>query len=186
MLYAFVLANLSGLTLAGPLCVPYLAGMDIRPATPADHDAVWSILEPVIRAGDTYALPRDWTRDQALNYWFSEGHQVFSAVDDGQILGTYYLKANQKGGGSHVANCGYMTAAHATGKGVARTMCQHSLELAKALGFTAMQFNFVVSSNVRAVALWHGLGFQTLTRLPDAFKHPTEGFVDALVMFRKL
>ncbi|MDC7677577.1 GNAT family N-acetyltransferase [Asticcacaulis machinosus] len=160
--------------------------MIIRTATAADHDAIWSILEPVIRAGDTYALPRDWSREQALSYWFADGHHTFVAEDDGQILGTYYLKANQKGGGSHVANCGYMTAAQATGKGVARAMCQHSLEVAKDMSFAAMQFNFVVSTNSRAVALWHGLGFQTLTRLPDAFDHPTEGLVDALVMFRKL
>ncbi|WP_189485732.1 GNAT family N-acetyltransferase [Asticcacaulis endophyticus] len=165
--------------------------MNIRPATTADHDAIWSILEPVIRAGDTYALPRDWSREQTLNYWFGVGHYVFVAETDGQIhsgqiLGTYYLKANQKGGGAHVANCGYMTAVHATGKGVARAMCQHSLEVAKDMGFAAMQFNFVVSTNTRAVALWHGLGFQTLTRLPDAFDHPVEGLVDALVMFRKL
>ncbi|WKL55889.1 N-acetyltransferase [Asticcacaulis sp. ZE23SCel15] len=160
--------------------------MNIRPATAADHDAIWSILEPVIRAGDTYALPRDWSREQALNYWFGDGHHVFVAEADGQILGTYYLKANQKGGGAHVANCGYMTAAHSMGKGVARAMCQHSLEVATDMGFAAMQFNFVVSTNVRAVALWHGLGFQPLTRLPDAFDHPVEGLVDALVMFRKL
>jgi prepilin-type processing-associated H-X9-DG protein len=160
--------------------------MNIRPATAADPAAIWSILEPVIRAGDTYALPRDWSREQALNYWFADGHHPFVAEADGQILGTYYLKANQKGGGSHVANCGYMTAAHATGKGVARAMCLHSLEVAKDMGFRAMQFNFVVSTNSRAVALWHGLGFQTLTRLPDAFDHPVEGLVDALVMFRKL
>lgn len=166
--------------------MPYVAGMDIRPATAADHDAIWSILEPVIRAGDTYALPRDWSREQALAYWFSDGHHVFAAVDDGQILGTYYLKANQKGGGAHVANAGFVTAAHATGKGVARTMCQHSLRVAKDMGFAAMQFNFVVSTNTRAVALWHGLGFQTVGRLPGAFDHPTEGRVDALVMFRKL
>jgi ribosomal protein S18 acetylase RimI-like enzyme len=159
--------------------------MHIRPAASPDHDAIWQILEPVIRAGDTYTLPSDMTQDDALAYWHSSGHEVFVAEESGEILGTYYLRANQKGGGSHVANCGYMTAPWATGRGVARAMCQHSLEHAKARGFRAMQFNFVVSSNERAVRLWQSMGFETVGRLPHAFLHPKFGAVDALVMFRQ-
>ena len=154
----------------------------IRPANPADADQIWSILELTFHAGETYTLPRDITRSEALNYWFAPGNQVFVA-EDGDILGTYYLRPNQRGGGSHVANCGYMTAAHSTGKGIARTMCLHSKELAKSQGFRAMQFNFVVSTNDRAVKLWLGLGFQTIGILPEAFAHPRLGYVDALVMF---
>lgn len=161
--------------------------MRIRPAEPGDHDAVWAILEPVIRAGETYALDRNLTREQALAYWLAPGHDAFVAEDDdGEIVGTYYLRRNQAGGGSHVCNCGYMTSARATGKGVARAMCGHSLEHAKARGFEAMQFNFVVSTNVRAVALWQAFGFDIVGRLPGAFRHPREGDVDALVMYRRL
>ena len=158
----------------------------IRIATPADQDPVWAILEPVIRAGETYTLPRDMTRDAALAYWFGAGHEVFVAEHDGQVLGTYFMHANQKGGGDHVANCGYMTASHATGRGIARAMCGHSLEHAKSRGFRAMQFNFVVSTNEGAVRLWQACGFSIVGRLPEAFQHPRLGFVDALVMFQRL
>jgi ribosomal protein S18 acetylase RimI-like enzyme len=160
--------------------------MEIRAATANDSDAIWKILEPVIRGGDTYTLPADMTREAALAYWNSPGHAVFVAEENGEIPGTYYLRANQKGGGAHVANCGYMTAPWALGRGVARAMCAHSLLVAKERGFCAMQFNFVVSSNERAVRLWESFGFETVGRLPLAFLHPTLGLVDALVMFRQL
>jgi L-amino acid N-acyltransferase YncA len=160
--------------------------MNIRPATEADHDAIWRILEPTIRAGETYPLPRDMPRAAALAYWLSPSHKIFVAEAEGEILGTYYVRPNQQAGGAHVANCGYMTAPHATGRGIARAMCQHSLAQARASGFRAMQFNFVIATNHRAVALWQSCGFQTLCRLPAAFHHPTEGFVDALVMFQPL
>ena len=159
--------------------------MAIRAATAGDGDAIWKILEPVIRGGDTYTLPKDMNRQDALAYWNSPGHEVFVA-EDGEIVGTYYLRANQKGGGAHVANCGYMTAPWASGRGIARAMCKHSLERAKARGFLAMQFNFVISSNERAVRLWRSMGFEVVGRLPVAFMHPTLGPVDALVMYRRL
>lgn len=160
--------------------------MLVRPYEPRDADAVWHIVEPVIRAGETYALPRDWSRDEALAYWTLPSHEVFVAEADGQVLGTYYLQPNQMGGGAGVANCGYMTAAEATGRGVARTMCSHSLDHARGRGFRAMQFNFVVSTNERAVKLWQALGFDIVGRLPGAFDHPAKGQVDALVMYRLL
>jgi len=159
--------------------------MAIRAATAGDGDAIWKILEPVIRGGDTYTLPKDMNRQDALAYWNSPGHEVFVA-EDGEIVGTYYLRANQKGGGAHVANCGYMTAPWASGRGIARAMCKDSLERAKARGFLAMQFNFVISSNERAVRLWRSMGFEVVGRLPVAFMHPTLGPVDALVMYRRL
>jgi ribosomal protein S18 acetylase RimI-like enzyme len=158
----------------------------IRAAAPADEPAVWGILEPVIRAGDTYTLPRDMGRAHALAYWLGADRESFVAEDGGVVLGTYYLRANQAGGGAHVANCGFMTAKAASGRGVARAMAAHGLARAAARGFKAMQFNFVVSTNARAVRLWESLGFETLCRLPGAFAHPSAGFVDALVMFRKL
>ncbi|MFI5093371.1 MAG: GNAT family N-acetyltransferase [Candidatus Acidiferrum sp.] len=160
--------------------------MIIREASAQDNDAIWRILEPVIRGGDTYALRADMNREGALAYWQPAEHEVFVAEENREILGTYYLRANQQGGGAHVANCGYMTAPWASGRGVARAMCQHSLERAKARGFRAMQFNFVVSSNERAVRLWQSMGFEIAGRLPGAFMHPVRGAVDALIMYRQL
>jgi ribosomal protein S18 acetylase RimI-like enzyme len=163
-----------------------MSNLHIRAAAASDADAIWGILEPTIRAGETYTLPRDMTRQEALAYWFSPGHEVFVAEENTAVLGTYFLHANQRGGGDHVANCGYITAPHAAGRGIARAMCKHSLEHAAVRGFRAMQFNFVVSSNERAVKLWQSLGFEIVGRLPEAFLHPTLGYVDALVMFRRL
>ena len=158
----------------------------IRPATEGDQEAIWAILEPMIRRGDTYTLPRDMTRLQAIEFWFAPGHEVLVCEEQGAILGTYFLRANQLGGGAHVANCGYVTATAAEGQGIARAMCRHSLERAKERGFRAMQFNFVVSSNTRAVELWKGLGFEVVGCLPGAFEHPDLGFVDALVMYKQI
>ena len=160
--------------------------MQIRPFLPRDVDAIWDILEPTIRAGETYTLPVDMSRDDALAYWMSPDHQVFVAEENGTVVGTYFLRANQRGGGSHICNCGYVTAPHATGRGVARAMCAHSLDHARKRGFLAMQFNFVISTNERAVRLWESLGFKTVGRLPQAFRHPKEGLVDSLVMHRFL
>jgi len=174
--------------------------MHIRLATPRDAAAIWSIIGPVIRAGGTLkragrpgdiraleALDRDMSEAEAIAYWLGKNRETFIAEDEsGEILGTYYLKANQAGGGRHIANCGYMTSAAATGRGVARAMCAHSLEAARERGFKGMQFNFVVSTNDRAVKLWESMGFAVVGRLPGAFEHPRLGFVDALVMFREL
>jgi ribosomal protein S18 acetylase RimI-like enzyme len=160
--------------------------MLIRPATDADKIAIWNIMEPIIRAGETYTLPRDMDKESALTYWFSADREVFVAEDGDEIVGTYCLQANQKGGGAHVANCGYMTAASATGRGVAQAMCAHSLDWARERGFRAMQFNFVISSNERAVRLWQSFGFEIVGRLPKAFLHPTLCYVDAYIMYRTL
>lgn len=160
--------------------------MEIRPATADDHAAIWTLLEPVIRAGETYALPRDMPRDEALAFWTAPGNDAFVADDAGAIVGTYFLHANQRGGGSHVANCGYVTATEVSGRGVARAMCRHSLDHARARGFRAMQYNLVVSTNERAVRLWQAMGFAIAGRLPGAFAHPVLGDVDAFVMYQRL
>jgi GNAT superfamily N-acetyltransferase len=152
----------------------------------ADHDRVGALLEPIVRAGEVFALPRNWSRDDVARHWLAPTHHAFVAEIDGRLAGTYYVHANQLGGGSHVANCGYATRVDATGRGVARAMCVHSLDEARRLGFRAMQFNFVVASNDRAVRLWTDMGFATVGRLPAAFDHPTIGYVDALVMYRTL
>jgi len=158
----------------------------IRVAAEADRDAVWRIMEPVIRAGETFALPRDMNRDAALAHWFQPDRTVFVAEDGGQVTGTYYLRANRPGPGAHVGNAGFMVASEEAGRGLGETLCAHALASAKAAGFRSMQFNFVVASNERAVRLWQRMGFAVVGRLPRAFDHPSHGPVDALVMFRDL
>jgi ribosomal protein S18 acetylase RimI-like enzyme len=160
--------------------------LTIRPAAIDDRDAIWAIIKPIIRAANAFALPQDMGRTDAMAYWLGADRHVFVAEMEGEILGTYFIRSNQLGGGGHVANGAYATAAHANGRGVARAMCAHSLEEARRLGFYAMQFNFVVSSNVRAVRLWRDMGFEVVGTLPKAFQHPELGLVDALVMFRLL
>jgi ribosomal protein S18 acetylase RimI-like enzyme len=160
--------------------------MLIRAAEGDEADAIWAIMEPIIRSGETYALARDRDKKTALAYWQSAEHEVFVAEEKDEIVGTYFLQANQQGGGAHVANCGYMTAVSATGRGVARAMCAHSLDRARERGFRSMQYNFVVSTNERAVRLWQSFGFEIVGRLPGAFRHPTLGYVDAYIMYRDL
>jgi len=162
------------------------ATMLIRPARPEDAPAIWSIIEPTIRAGETYTLDRDMAETDALAYWLGTDKETFIAEEDGSTVGTYYMRPNRTGGGSHVCNCGFMTSAAATGRGVARRMCEHALAHARSRGYRAMQFNFVVSTNERAVRIWQKLGFEIVGRLPRAFNHPVHGYVDALVMFQAL
>lgn len=147
--------------------------MRIRAAEAHDHPAIVEIILPVIREGTTYALDPDMREDEVLAYWTAPDKETFVAEDEGGIVGTYYLRPNQAGGGRHVCNCGYVTRAEASGRGVARAMCEHSLAYAASRGYRAMQFNFVVSTNTRAVRLWQALGFEIVGRIPQAF--PTSG-----------
>jgi L-amino acid N-acyltransferase YncA len=158
----------------------------VRQAGPDDAAAIAAIIVPTIREGTTYALDPAMSEDEALAYWLGPDRQAFVAENDGKVVGTYYLRPNQAGGGSHVCNCGYITSAAAAGQGVALRMAEHSLAQARAQGFRAMQFNFVVATNERAVRLWQSLGFAVVGRIPEAFCHPRRGFVDALVMHRTL
>jgi ribosomal protein S18 acetylase RimI-like enzyme len=160
--------------------------MLIRKAEPGDAKAIAAIILPTIREGGTYTLDPNMSEADALAYWVGPDKETFVAEEDGIILGTYYVRPNQAGGGRHVCNCGYMTGAAASRRGVARRMCEHSLEYARLQGYRAMQFNFVVSTNERAVRLWQSLGFEIVGRLPAAFRHPSLGYVDAFVMFRQL
>lgn len=158
----------------------------IRLYQPEDWRQVQAIIEPVIRAGETYALDPNMTSQEMHQAWIEQPAAIYVAVLEDEIVGTYYLKRNQAGGGIHVANCGYVTASNAQGKGIAATMCLHSQVEAKRLGFRAMQFNFVVSTNQTAIRLWKKLGFDVVGTLPKAFKHPSQGYVDALVMYKLL
>jgi L-amino acid N-acyltransferase YncA len=159
--------------------------MQIRPANETDFDAIWPIFHKVVARGDSYAYAPETTRAEAEVIWLKTPAATFIAEDETGIVGTYYLKPNQPGLGNHVCNAGYMVAEHARGKGVGRAMCLHSQEVARSLGFKAMQFNLVVSSNP-AVTLWQALGFEIVGLLPQAFRHATLGLTDAYVMYKLL
>lgn len=160
--------------------------MQIRKAQPSDAAAIAEIIIPVFREGTTYTIDPHISESDALAYWLSPEKEIFVAEADQRILGTYFMRANQAGGGRHVCNCGYITRPDATGRGVAHAMGLHSLDTARVRGYRAMQFNFVVATNERAVKLWQSLGFEIVGRLPGAFQHPTQGLVDALVMYQRL
>lgn len=158
----------------------------IRVAREDDFDAIWPLLRDVFRAGDTYAVDPRIGPDAARAYWMDSARATYVAEADGAIIGTYYIKTNQPGGGAHVCNCGYIVALQARGQGLARQMCSHSQDAARALGYRAMQFNFVLASNEGAVRLWHKMGFTTVGTIPDAFDHPSFGMVEAYVMYKPL
>jgi ribosomal protein S18 acetylase RimI-like enzyme len=160
--------------------------LKIRPATRKDRTGIWEIFHAVVAAGDTYTFDPKISRKDALRYWMQAGTDTYVAEEERRIVGTYILRANQAGAGSHVANAAFMVAPNARGLGVGRAMAEHCLAEARRLGFRAMQFNFVVSTNDSAVHLWRDLGFQIVGTLPGAFRHPAKGFVDVFVMFRSL
>ena len=159
--------------------------MIVRAAAPGDADVVWDMLRPVFRAGETYAVDPGISREDALAYWMAPAHRVLVA-EDGAPLGTAYLRENQGGGGAHVANAAFVTAPAARGRGVAGALLDHAMDTARAAGFEAMQFNFVLASNEGAARLWRRAGFETVGRVPRAFRLPSGDCTDALVMYRAL
>lgn len=163
-----------------------LQPLRIRRATGKDRDAIWQIFHAVVSRGDTYAFDPDISRQHALAYWFSPKTRCYVALSEQKIVGTYSLKANQPGLGSHVANAGFMVAPWVQGRGIGRVMAEHCLHEATRLGYLAMQFNFVVSTNTAGLRLWKKLGFKIVGRLPGAFRHHRQGFVEVYVMYRQL
>lgn len=160
--------------------------LNIREATDADHDAIWKIFREVIAAGETYPIDRNIPREEALAYWFKHHAHVCVAESENRIVGSYTLHQNQAAGGAHVANAAFIVTKDVRGQGIGRTMGEHCLKEARRLGFRAMQFNFVVSTNESAVKLWQDLGMKIVGTLPGAFQHPTRGYVDVYVMFQAL
>ncbi len=160
--------------------------MQIRPATDADRDAIWKIFHEIVAASDTYAFDPKMSREEALAYWFRADTRTYVAEKNGRVVGTYILKPNQLGSGSHVANAAFMVAPASERLGVGRRMAEHCLSEARRKGFRAIQFNFVVSTNTSAIHLWEQLGFKIVGTLPGAFRHPEKGYVDVYVMFRSL
>jgi len=160
--------------------------LNIRAAVAADFPAILEIFRRVVEPGDTYAYPPDTNSDQARRWWLDPPAMPHVAEEDGRIVGTYSLRPNQPGLGDHVANVGFMTDPDCRGRGIADAMCAHSLATARAAGFAAMQFNFVVASNAGAIRLWQRHGFAIVGRVPAAFRHATLGATDVLVMHRAL
>ena len=160
--------------------------MRIRPGIESDSDAIWNIFHAVIAPGDTYAFHPGMSRRDALAYWFEAGTWPYVVERNGSIVGTYIIRPNQPGLGAHVANAAFMVSPQARRMGVGRQMGEHCLAEARRLGFQAMQFNFVVSTNQAAIRLWESLGFEIVATLPGAFRHSVKGFVDVYIMFRKL
>jgi L-amino acid N-acyltransferase YncA len=160
--------------------------LNIRLAVHADRDAIWNIFHEIVAAGETYSFDPKMSREDALAYWFRRDTYTYVAEENERVVGTYILKANQSGPGSHVANAAFMVTPDARGLGVGRRMGEHSLTEARRLGFRAMQFNFVVSTNASAIRLWQQLGFKIVGTLPGAFHHPRAGYVDVYVMFCSL
>jgi L-amino acid N-acyltransferase YncA len=160
--------------------------MNIRSATEADFDAMWPIFRAVVATGTTYVFDPETPREDAFAYWFGPGVRSYVAEDAGRVVGMYKIIPNQRDLGSHVANASFMVDPGFGGRGVGREMGLHCLQEAREAGFLAMQFNFVVSTNETAVALWKKLGFAIVGTLPKAFRHRELGYVDAYVMYRFL
>jgi ribosomal protein S18 acetylase RimI-like enzyme len=159
----------------------------IRRFEERDWAAMWRFIEPVFRAGETYAFSPDISKEEAYQVWIEKPSATYVAVNEvNEVLGSYYIKPNQPTLGAHVCNCGYIVAEEARGKGIASEMCKHSQREAIERGFRAMQYNLVVSTNEGAVRLWKTHGFEVVGTLPEAFRHPRLGFVDALVMYKQL
>jgi len=158
----------------------------IREATAADWPAVWALFRDAAASGEVFAYDEHTTEETARKLWFEPPAVCFVAEENGRVVGTYYVRPNQPGRGDHVANGGYIVAGEARGRGLAVAMCEHSIAAARRLGFAAMQFNFVVASNVAAVRAWEKCGFAVVGRVPGAFRHRELGPVDVLVMFRAL
>lgn len=163
-----------------------MKGLIIRKADTSDQSGIWSIFSQVVEKGDTYVFPTDISRIEGLSYWLAPSNQTFVATLENKIVGTYILKQNQIGLGAHICNASYMIHPDFQRMGLGKILGKHSLDVARAQGFHAMQFNFVVGSNNAAIRLWQKLGFEIVGTVPDAFRHRTLGLTDAHIMHKKL
>jgi len=160
--------------------------LNIRKATEKDFESIWPFFKTIVEAGETYAIDRNISKEDALNLWIKNPRETYVIEMDGQIGGTYYIKDNHGGPGNHVCNCGYMVSPHFQNRGYASALGKHSIKKAKELKYRAIQYNFVVSSNKQAIYLWQKNGFQIVGTLPKAFLHPEQGYIDAYVMFLEI
>jgi ribosomal protein S18 acetylase RimI-like enzyme len=160
--------------------------LNFRLAAQSDSDALWEIIEPIIREGSTYVFSQNSSKEKMLDYWLGEDKRTYVSESEGKIVGTFYLKTNQPDRGSHIVNAGYMVSRHHLRKGIGKSMAEFAFSEAKRLGYQAMQFNYVVKSNTVAVHLWKKLGFKIVGEVPDAFTHPKLGLTNVLLMYRNL
>ena len=160
--------------------------IEIRKATPEDSNQIWGIITEVISKGDTYTFDPITPKEVMLDYWYGKDKHTYVATANGIVVGTFILKDNQPGLGSHIANGSYMVAEKASGKGIGKAMGEFSLAEAKRIGYKAIQFNIVIKSNTRAVHLWQKLGFEIIGEIPDTYRHKVNGLTNAYIMYRRL
>jgi len=160
--------------------------VEIKLAPAEKFEEIWPIIHAVLKKGDTYPFATETSKAEAFQIWMKHPRATYVAYIEDEMVGTYYIKPNQPGLGSHVCNAGYMVASKARGQGIGRAMCKHSLDEARRLGFKAMQYNLVVCTNLNAIKLWQDLGFKIIGTLPKAFNHSEKGLVDAFVMYQWL
>ena len=160
--------------------------LTIRPFTESDWPALWPVIREILAAGETYPYPRETAENEAHALWIERSDQVFVAERGGMMVGTYYIRPNQPGLGDHICNSGFMVSSDARGGGIGRAMGEHALVAAAERGYRAMQFNLVLVSNPASIRIWQQLGFETVGRIPQAFRHSSLGLVDALIMYRRL
>jgi GNAT superfamily N-acetyltransferase len=163
-----------------------LKELTFRLANELDGSSLWELIKPIIRKGGTYVFLPNSSRDKMMNYWLNSDKKTYIAELEGEIVGTFYIKNNQPDLGDHICNAGFMVTQNQEGKGIGKEMGKFALSEAKRLGYQAMQFNFVLESNVHAVKLWKSLGFEILGKIPEAYRHPELGLVSALILYQRL
>lgn len=163
-----------------------MSNLSFRKANPTDEPLLLDLIQPIIRKGGTYVFYTDSSREKMMSYWLNKDKQTYVVEWEGAVVGTLYLKANQPDLGDHICNAGFMVSLDHGGKGFGRSMGEFALAEAKKLGYQAMQFNFVIESNINAVKLWRNLGFQEIGKIPEAYRHPELGLIPALILYRKL
>ncbi len=160
--------------------------MNIKLISKQDFQVFWPTFQEIILAEETYAFEPGMDLNSAFEAWCKKPQETYAIKDEEMVVGSYYIKPNSTGPSSHVCNCGYMVAPQSRGKGIARKLCLHSQERAITLGYKAMQFNAVVSTNLVAVNLWKKLGFEIVGTVPKSYRHKKLGFIDTFVMHKWL
>ena len=156
-------------------------------ATAEDFAAVKEIFLHVVDEGETYSYERDELTDEWIrNYWLKKTVTTLVARIDGKVVGVCAIRLNRTGRGNHIANASYIVHHDHRGIGIGHALGHESLKMAKEKGFKAMQFNYVVSTNAKAVALWQSLGFSIIGTMPQGYRHARHGLVDVYMMHRFL